>query len=356
MIGRIGLKNFKSFRNAELDINWLTLLTGLNSSGKSSVLQAIRMWARCSPLEGHGRLSQLRSHISEDDYFMISVDDDGVTSHVLHRGDESKLMCACGDFVDDVEAVLQSAEMCEGRNPLSCELHYISAARLGPQTSLAVRPDSVGNSVGEFGEEVLEYLMHRSALAGVPGGMRAPEMENIGSFASNVSAWLGVVAPGASYTTQSLELADAGTISYYADRRPANVGFGLSYTLPIIALLVGESVELSGERTPVVLVENPEAHLHPKGQTALGGLLARAADVGVQCIVETHSEHVLNGIRLAIKNGHLSSDEFICHYFEYKHGEECSSVESVYVDENGGVDYWPDGFFDELEKNLLMLV
>ncbi|WP_180834594.1 AAA family ATPase, partial [Vibrio parahaemolyticus] len=65
--------------------------------------------------------------------------------------------------------------------------------------------------------------------------------------------------------------------------------------LPIVlALLVTKPGGL-------VIIENPEAHLHPKGQSYLGRLIQRTAEAGVQVIIETHSDHLLNGIRVAAR-------------------------------------------------------
>jgi len=75
-------------------------------------------------------------------------------------------------------------------------------------------------------------------------------------------------------------------------------GFGLSYTLPVItALLVGTLIPNS-----LVIIENPEAHLHPRGQTEIARLIALCAQVGTQIIIETHSDHLFDGIRIAAKN------------------------------------------------------
>src|SRR5690606_34572833 len=92
--------------------------------------------------------------------------------------------------------------------------------------------------------------------------------------------------------------------------RPSNVGFGLTYSLPLVVAC------LIAKPGSVLLLENPEAHLHPQGQAALGELIVRAARDGVQILVETHSDHVLNGIRLAVKRQLISKDDVVVHYFQ----------------------------------------
>jgi predicted ATPase len=107
---------------------------------------------------------------------------------------------------------------------------------------------------------------------------------------------------------------------------------------------------------PLLLIENPEAHLHPKGQTMMGRFLASAASCGVQCIIETHSEHVLNGVRLAIKEGLLKPDAAVGYFFEYSFSSEMSTVQPIFFDEHGACDCWPENFFDESEKSLMELL
>ena len=138
--------------------------------------------------------------------------------------------------------------------------------------------------------------------------------------------------------------------------RPTSVGFGLSYTLPVVVAL------LAARPGSLVLVENPEAHLHPRGQMAMGDLIIRAAAAGAQVIVETHSDHVLNGIRVAVKEGRGAPDQVAIHYFqritETRGGDEriVHVVQSPRIDADGRVDSWPQGFFDQYDIALEKLL
>jgi predicted ATPase len=134
--------------------------------------------------------------------------------------------------------------------------------------------------------------------------------------------------------------------------RSTNVGFGISYTLPIVVAV------LASVPGSLILIENPEAHLHPRGQSKIGELLALAASYGVQIIIETHSDHVLNGIRVAVHGGKIKPDDVQLHYFQRTADRERASTEviSPKIDRNGRIDRWPDGFFDEWERNLDILL
>ena len=178
-----------------------------------------------------------------------------------------------------------------------------------------------------------------------------------------VTAWMGDISPGTvirveGYGDMNLmrlafgfERADtAGDVRYF---RSTNVGFGLTYTLPVLVAL------LSSPAGALVLLENPEAHLHPRGQYQVGELIARVASVGVQVIVETHSDHILNGIRVSVKRGLTDPDDVALHFCQRPANDsESSGIEIVspQIDRDGRLDTWPENFFDEYSKSLRNLL
>ena len=126
--------------------------------------------------------------------------------------------------------------------------------------------------------------------------------------------------------------------------RPANVGFGLSYALPIV--VAGLTVPAG----PLLVIENPEAHLHPAGQSAMAEFLTRMAAAGVQVIVETHSDHVVNGVRRAVTENVLPSGDVAIYAFA-----EGGTASRIEVTELGTLSAWPEKFFDQLQKDLLAI-
>lgn len=132
--------------------------------------------------------------------------------------------------------------------------------------------------------------------------------------------------------------------------RPTNVGFGLTYSLPVFVAV------LSATPGSLIMIENPEAHLHPRGQAAMGRFLALAAANGLQVLIETHSDHVLNGIRIAVKDQIVNPREVALHFFDRSVTAPCCTVATPIIDGDGRLDQWPDGFFDEWEKGLAKLL
>ena len=167
---------------------------------------------------------------------------------------------------------------------------------------------------------------------------------------------MGEVSPGTRLEIQSNPTLDLVSLQYsYGLSNPyraTNVGFGITYTLPIVVAV------LSSVPGTLILIENPEAHLHPKGQAKIGELLALAASSGVQVVIETHSDHLLNGIRRAVHDSKLDPKDVQLHYF-YREEENVQSVTQVlspHMDADGRIDKWPEGFFDQAEKDLLELL
>jgi predicted ATPase len=128
--------------------------------------------------------------------------------------------------------------------------------------------------------------------------------------------------------------------------KPTNMGFGVTYSLPIV--LAGLTAGNGG----LLIIENPEAHLHPAGQSQVGVFLATIAAAGVQVVVETHSDHVLNGIRRAIGEQRLlSAADAIVHYFD----AESPHPRSLLFTDRGGISAWPAGFFDQYQLDVAAL-
>lgn len=127
--------------------------------------------------------------------------------------------------------------------------------------------------------------------------------------------------------------------------RPINVGFGMTQVFPVIVAI------LAAGKDDIVIVENPEVHLHPAGQSQMGAFLAQAANAGIQIIVESHSDHVLNGIRKAVKKKYISPDHVAIHFFRSR-CDEGAQITTLKVDSAGNLDHWPKDFFDQFDKDM----
>jgi predicted ATPase len=125
--------------------------------------------------------------------------------------------------------------------------------------------------------------------------------------------------------------------------KPVNVGFGYSYILPLI---VTGLIAKPGE---FIIVENPEAHLHPRAQSKIAEFFSSVASCGVQVFIESHSEHILNGLRVSSLKPEISikHSDIVIHYFN-----ENFDSEKLIIDNKGKIENWPSGFFDQEENDL----
>ena len=240
--------------------------------------------------------------------------------------------------------------------PFGGRFVYVNAERVGPRKLYPLSDASAKRGdFGTSGEYAWNYLIHhQDHLLDIDD----PRWTSGGSrrMLDVVDLWLQDVCPGAHLNLEKLSEVDAVTAEFTFDRvgdvqsrrhRATNVGFGLSYVLPVILALLSPPGTLC-------LIENPEAHLHPRGQTKLAELAALAANAGVQMFAETHSDHFMDGVRIAVRDGLVKPEDAYFHYFEREGNKTVAT--SPQVNEDGRLSRWPEGFFDQREENMARLL
>jgi predicted ATPase len=334
MIKNIELNGFKSFVSDSIDLNQLTLLTGINSSGKSSVIQALLLLEKAERqrnvdalfLAGHGSLEELKNPYVSNGIDVIAAFEGGYNIGFHHKNGRLERIDIGGFF------------------PLTT---YIAADRFGPETSIPIIYDSY--KLGSKGENLFKCIDHYADET--MSDIVVHENSEGYTFLFNLRAWLGVISPNVDFKYEIQAQSDS-SFSRFNGHRSKNVGFGLSYTLPIItALLAGTLMPGS-----LVLIENPEAHLHPRGQTEMARLICKCVEAGVQVVVETHSDHLLNGIRIyAKKSDNAFNEKVQIHWFELDKNKN-TDVQSTTIAPDGRLYEWPVGLFDQFEINANQLL
>jgi predicted ATPase len=363
----ITIENFKCFREASFHLGGLTLLAGINSTGKSSLIQALLL-LRQSHEQGYlangelalnGELTQIggsQDALFEDaDPAVIAFslrwkDDRSASWRWAYSSDKRTLSPHAPEA--DVTAI-------DDRPPFSMmDFCYLAADRIPPSSAFPVSHTAVESrrNIGIRGEFTAHFLstFHNEQLPCKE--LRRPEEPDF--LLRQVEAWLNVIRPGLRLEVVRHDFTDVVELAYkfrvgrqFGGRyRSTNVGFGLTYVMPVIVAL------LSAPRGGLVIIENPEAHLHPRGQSQIGALCALAAAAGVQVIVETHSDHILNGIRVAVRGGRLAPEDVVIHFFAQQDTAASPETHSPRIDSDGRFDQWPEGFFDEWDHALDQLL
>lgn len=375
MLNSMKLKNFKCFQHQRIDFRPLTLLTGVNSAGKSSVIQALLLLQQNFPIireertipgaaEESKKQGKPKLHMAgplvnlglPEDVLNTNADDD--TFAIRFAGDEATFSLT--GTLEDGDLRIMDIDLLSAHEPKYFQ--FLQADRVAPQTLFPIPQVQQlhSNAIGNMGEFAAYHLytsgqtkiLHTNTAG--PNLLAANAAGDSETLQMQTEAWLSQLGAPVRIQTERPTGTDSVVLrfsfpdisrSYY---RPSNVGFGLTYALPIFVAAL---------RAPVgslLIVENPEAHLHPKGQALMGHFLARAAACGVQVIIETHSDHVLNGIRVAVKRAQISPEDVQINFFHQQDGKSTVSVPKI--DKDGHIDEWPDDFFDEWDKQLSELL
>jgi len=375
VINRLHLSNFKRFEDQSLEIGAITLLSGLNGMGKSSVLQALLL-LRQSHKQG---LLESTGLALNGDLVQVGTARDALCDNAKEEKLGFTLTFASGNnsiwqfgYVNhdeqglvppresDIMTLVSSNVTPETylTSLFSDNFQYLQAERIGPRTSFEKSYSEVRqhHQLGVHGEYTAHFLSTFRDLPISNPNLRHPQAKSL-SLLSQAEAWLGEICPGTQINILDSKDMDRVSLQYSFGLgsswyRATNVGFGITYALPLITAI------LSAKSGALLLLENPEAHLHPRGQACMGSLLAKAAAQNVQIILETHSDHVLNGIRLAVHGGYLEPDVVRLHFFQRSKYQEqtVSEVVSPRMNRRGRIDEWPDGFFDEWDNSLELLL
>lgn len=362
MIKKIQVKNFKCFENQSVECRELNLFTGVNGMGKSTLIQTLLMFRQTYErkgslqdenmlLNGHyvslGTIKDISYWYKKDSDIEIVIE-------------EEKQQFKCCSSIDESALLWNSDGKIDASSLMGDGFEYISAERLGPRRyydELSGERFSA-TQVGAKGEYAISTLYTIGSDFKVYENMKN-SAESSERLELQVNAWMSEISPG--IRVKAIPYLDANmmglrygqsSIMGEESTNAINMGFGVSYVLPIIIAL------LKAREGDLVIIENPEAHIHPKGQRQIGELAARAAANGVQIIMETHSDHVLNGIRISVKQDIIGKEKVKVNYFgvyEDVDGMVKHEMTSPEILEDGSLSNWPEGFFDEWDKAIDLL-
>ena len=381
MLRLLELSSFKCFELLKLPLAPLTLLSGTNASGKSSVLQSLvllhqtmrddqystRLLLNGSMLQ-LGTLTDIIS-LQGRNGFVIGVTTSQGSCNWTFIGERDDMSLAM-DKVEIMGNVIQNPDNVRRLVPFSRDLPprsriiqeiwsltYLTAEREGPREMYPLEDQHSIDKVGPRGENAVSILFS-ARDEHISSNIRILGVQP--TLLRQVEAQLRRFFPGCSLDVQQVSQVNAVTLGIRVSDatnflRPLHCGFGITQVLPIIVAALSYHLTEHRERgvrigRGLLLVENPEVHLHPAGQALMGQFLAEVANSGIQVIAETHSDHVLNGIRRAVKSDKIPAEKVAIHFF--RRPSDVPQVLSPTLDKSGNIDEWPDGFFDQFDKDM----
>jgi predicted ATPase len=370
MIKEIQLKNFKSHKDTHLEISNLTVLCGSNGVGKSSAIQALLLLResflsgsnfeyldlKSNPINVGSAQDALYQYADTNEVSIKIRTDENQLNYVFRAKDSEMAKTMMFKPRDVVHIFDKDVLQCE--NLFDKNSQFVSAARLGPQPYYQ-KDDVVVDIYNQISviEGRAEHFAHFLTLNKdkiVLEGMLNKSTDATDLF-YQTSAWEKEISSGVNVIIE-----DLGNIGYELKYqfstgskegktdifRSINVGFGLSYVLPVIVAL------LSAPVGALIFIENPEAHIHPNGQAKLAELICLASQSGVQIILETHSDHIINGILVQSKmfeeiGKGIAKENISIYHFSREETEHKSIATEIKINTGGLIKYPPQGFFDQ---------
>lgn len=364
MLEKISLENFKCFEKVEIPIKRLNVLTGINGMGKSTLIQSILLLRQSYMKNG------LKDGLCLNGQYVNLGNGQDVLYEKPQRDQIKIVIRECAkDYAflfdyspeEDIQPAYETRT--EGElNDLSIlknQFIYLSADRIKPQELYGITNEQnlINREFAGTGEYALQFLeQYGSNAASNPYTVQANGYEP--TLANQVRAWMDLISPGIAPQIRVDRQLRKSELRYeYIEGRnktssykSVNVGFGITYVLPVIITL------LTAKENDLIIMENPEAHIHPHGQRKLGELIAAAAAGGAQIIIETHSDHILNGIRIAVKDNRISPEDTNLLYFYKDEKDFEHKVKRPEIKRDGRLSEWPEGFLDEWDRALLELL
>ena len=373
MLTQIILERFKCFNRLYMPLKPLTLIAGTNGAGKSSIIQALLLlrqsckdkdydWKQSLvinggliDLEDAGKLLYINAEGDSSDILLsIENDDtDEITFHITPKQEKTTARCSAEGDLDKAK---------NEWSLFSDDFVYLYADREQPRGKYIMTSETrLDSRLGNRSASNAAFLM--ASEVNNNKDIRIPELKHESAsdytVLRNVSAWISYIMGGqVSLTAKETEKDKEARLEYSIFNKagveqqlsPLNMPFGHSYVLPIILAV------LTAPSGSMILVENPESHLHPGAQLRMGEFLSLAAACGIQIIIETHSDHLMNGIRLSCRKGIISPEQVEMDLIGLDSDGYTHTRRPVQLNPDGTVKNLVPGFFDEWEKALTSLI
>lgn len=338
MISKLEIQGLKSIDNLSINLTNLNLFIGTNSSGKSTVIQGLLTLSQNinqqeSKLNGSlvalGEFREVRNFNTNAKSININVKDN-IGEHSI-------------EFFEEDEAVVDIKEgKCEFK--FDEGLYYLSASRIGHLDTYEKNIKEV-YKFGLQGEYCFSYFIKNKDRILDSQLLKDTVSETL---EYNVNNWFEYIV-GGKLVTHDIAQTDRIKAQFIGSSgrevRTKNIGSGLSYLISIIIMA------LSLDKGETLIIENPEIHLHPKAQSRLSEFFIFIANAGRQLIIETHSDHIFNGTRVAISNGDIDAKNVSLNFLSLDE-RYCTQNTPINIGKRGRIIDPPEDLFDQFDIDL----
>ena len=358
ILRQLQIENFKCFQKQQtFDFGKITLLTGANSSGKSSVIHAVlgtlqsgEYPATYSPNGSYVNMGDFKEVVynhNEDLTIKISFEYEKSgtirTINTEWKQDEVSKLFINNEFkfakisLNESDETLKTSVQSDFQD-YSLGVNYIGAFRLDPQRTY-LEKNRKEERIKKDGEGYLEQIIAWETQKSPRFEQLISEMKELSLLENIRSKRLG----GGIYEFK-IQTNVSGQFSSLSD-----VGYGISQFLPIMV------ADLQLPDNSQLFLSQPEIHLHPSVQSSFGDYLVRQINKSdKRYVVETHSEYLLNKLRLAIVKGELKQEDISVYYLE-NNGVD-TSVHKIQFEKNGQINGAPSSFFETYMADSMEIV
>jgi predicted ATPase len=348
----------------------------MNGMGKSSVIQSLLLLRQSfmqNDLEAGLNLKGDLCDVGVSNELACQVSDEQALKIELEFQDQPPLNYTFV-YPEDINDTFLPAEngngnvsdkaTLSGYSLFNEHFQYLSAFRFGPQksynrdTSLVGTKKQISKVMGQC--EYAVHFLEQYKNVNIPLAELAIEDEKDITedlrLLVQVERWMREISPnvkihiepiGEDFKLKYKFNREENTIT--EDISALNTGFGITYVLPILVAI------LSAKKGSLIIIENPEGHIHPKGQAALMELMTKAVAGGMQIIIESHSDHIINGGLVAVNKGIITPELLSIYYFDRDEHEHIAISHSLEITESGHIRRSPKGFFDQIDIDLEIL-
>lgn len=347
MMDKLYIKDFKSIEEYQFGLKALNLFVGPNSSGKSSVIQALLL-ASDNARAGEKAHKMVCKHLNTPSFKEVRNFVTNAKSYSVGINEVEMTFTPADDFLIGTVVSQSEGFGVEDLDFLTRKVLYLPASRTSELSETRINQDPESNALGLFGEYVIDFFQNLKDEI-------MPDVvikdRSIRTLSGQLNYWLRkltgygihVQLDGAEYKVRYIGVGGK-------EIHPHHVGTGVSFITGV--LIAGLASCLDGG---LLMVENPEIHLHPSAQADILDFLAMIALAGSQVMVETHSDHLFNGVRRLLRGGVVAVGDV--RVFNFRRADNGTSVISnVALNRYGGIDNDEAGLFDQFDKDLEAII